>query len=102
MNESDKTVYDVLVSFHGLTGRQRKIQSQLLKTEDLEEKPSQEEAIEISKSLLDESKARSIKSDTIRITIQKCKIGEVSDSGYFSKSTMLFDPEWSDTFYHRI
>ncbi len=102
MSEEKKTVYDVVVSFHGLTGRQRKIQSQLLKTEDLEEKPSHEKAIEISQSLLDENKARSIKSDTIRITIQRCEISPVSDSGYFSKSTMLFDPEWHETFYHRV
>ncbi|WP_422444235.1 hypothetical protein [Endozoicomonas sp. ALB091] len=102
MSENKKTVYDIVVSFQGLIGRQRKVQSQLLKTEDLEEKPSHEKAIEISKSLLDENKARSIHDDTIRITIQKNEIGEISETGFFSKTTMLFDKDWSETFYHQL
>ena len=96
--DNEKTVFDVVVSFQGLIGRQRKVQSQLLKTEDLEEKPTEEKAIEISKELLKESKARSIKGNVIRITIQRFKLGEVSDTGFFSKTTMLLDPEWHDTY----
>ena len=83
-----KTVYDVSIHFYGLTGRQRKVQSQHLRIDELETKPSDAELEEMVKEKLREERARNIHNSWVKGTVFECEVKY--ERGYQSKTFEVF------------
>ena len=76
----ERITYDVIGTFYGLTGRQRKIQFQLLTVENLDEKPTDEYAEELIRKELVSSNARKVTHNQVGIEIRECKTDGVFKS----------------------
>ena len=92
-----KTVFDVAGYFYGLIGRQRKIQFQSLRVENLEIKPSDDEARAIILQEVEKHNARKITNSNIKITVSECEVEEM-ENGIRSKTHRLCCNKTNHTF----
>ena len=96
-----KTVYDISCCFFGLTGRQRKLQQQILhENNERESIPSENIAEQVVRDMLKNNKAREIKNNKVIVSIRKSELED--RGGYFSKTTMMFDEEWESRFWIEV